>query len=151
MRYAGADEKLGRADFRLINSDNEMGIDVLDPHSKDDVLPLQMHLPKNREIRIVLRSKDVIHSFFIPQFRMKMDAVPGMTTEMHFIPTTTTNEMRAKLNNPNFDYEVACAELCGRMHFGMKMILIVDEPAVFEKWYHAQQSWTHELAAANTK
>jgi cytochrome c oxidase subunit 2 len=151
VRYAGADQKLGRADFRLINARNEMGIDVSDPRSKDDVLPLQMHLPKNREVRIVLRSKDVIHSFFIPHFRMKMDAVPGMTTEMHFTPTTTTTEMRAKLNNPNFDYEAACAELCGRMHFGMKMILIVEEPAAFEKWYHAQQTWMYELAAAKAK
>jgi cytochrome c oxidase subunit 2 len=142
VRYPGTDKKLGRSDFRLINNQNDMGIDANDPNSRDDFIPLQMHVPKNRQVKLVLRSKDVIHSFFIPYFRMKMDAVPGMTTQMHFTPNVSTVEMRKRLNNPDFDYEVACAELCGRMHFGMKLILIVDEQTTFDKWYKSQNTWT---------
>jgi cytochrome c oxidase subunit 2 len=70
-----------------------------------------------------------------------MDAVPGMVTGIHFTPTATTQEMRVYLNDPYFNYEVACAELCGRMHFAMKLILVVDEPEEFDRWYNDQKSW----------
>jgi cytochrome c oxidase subunit 2 len=148
VRYAGSDQRLGRSDFRQINRLNTMGVDLLDPNSKDDIIPLQMHVSKNRPVKISLQAKDVIHSFFIPYFRMKMDAVPGMTTQMHFTPTVSTAEMREKLNQPDFDYEIACAELCGRMHFGMKLILVVDEPAEFDKWYASQKPWIENKLAS---
>ena len=73
-----------------------------------------------------------------------MDAVPGMTTTTHFTPTVTTEEMRKRLKDPDFNYEVACAELCGRMHFAMKLILVVDEPADFERWCHQQNNMALE-------
>ena len=141
VRYAGEDKELGRADFRFIDPVNDMGIDFRDPHSRDDFVPVQMHVPKNTPVKLYIRSRDVIHSFFLPHFRVKMDAVPGMITTIHFTPTTTTAEMREKLNDPSFNYEVACAELCGRMHFAMKLILVVDEPEQFEQWYKEQKSW----------
>lgn len=141
MRYPGEDGELGRAGFTWISNDNPLGMDFSDPHTRDDFVPLQMHIPKNRPIKVLLRSKDVIHDFYIPHFHTKMDAVPGLTTALHFEATTSTTEMREKLQDPDFNYEVACAELCGRMHFAMKFILVVDEPATFDEWYHNQQSW----------
>jgi cytochrome c oxidase subunit 2 len=73
-----------------------------------------------------------------------MDAVPGMLTHLHFTPTMTTKEMRRKLNKPDFNYELACAELCGRMHFAMKLIVVVEEQEEFDKWYHNQKSWLNK-------
>ena len=145
-RYPGKDNKLGREDFRFIDNINDIGIDVTDPNSQDDFIPIQMHVPKGRQIKLSLRSKDVIHSFYVPYFGVKMDAVPGMITTLNFTPMMTTKEMQKKLHDEDFDYEVACAELCGRMHFAMKLILVVDEPEDFEKWNAKQPHWiaTHK-------
>jgi cytochrome c oxidase subunit 2 len=139
-RYAGRDKKLGRYSFKFITDKNIMGLDPADSNSMDDFIPLQMHVPKNRPVVLLLHSKDVIHSFYIPSFGAKMDAVPGMTTTMHFTALHTTAEMREKLNNPEFNYEVACAELCGKMHFAMKLILVVDEEDEFDNWYKNQNN-----------
>jgi cytochrome c oxidase subunit II len=138
VRYPGEDKKFGRADFAYVSNSNALGIDPTDPNSTDDFMPIQLHVVKNKTVKLRLRSKDVIHSFFIPYFRVKMDAVPGMITKLYFVPTTSTVEMRKKLNDPEFNYEVACAELCGRMHFAMKLILVVDEPAQFKQWLQEQ-------------
>jgi len=139
-RYGGVDQKLGRSAFRFISDENAMGIDRSDPNSEDDFIPLQMHIPKNQTVTLLLHSKDVIHSFYIPSFGTKMDAVPGMTTSMHFKALYSTDEMRKKLNDNEFNYEVACAELCGKMHFAMKLILIVDEREQFDTWYASQRN-----------
>lgn len=148
VRYPGKDKHFGRSDFGYISEVNIMGIDPSDPNGKDDFMPIQLHVIKNKTVQIRLRSKDVIHSFFIPHMRVKMDAVPGMITKIHFTPTTSTKEMREKLNNPTFNYEVACAELCGRMHFAMKLILVVDEPEEFETWANGQVPG-HVIPSAN--
>jgi cytochrome c oxidase subunit 2 len=145
IRYPGMDKKLGRAGFHWISMNNPMGVDESDPLSKDDFIPIQMHIPKNKPIKISLRSKDVIHSFYIPHFHAKMDAVPGMLTYLHFTATTSTDEMRALLHDPEFDYEIGCAELCGRMHFAMKFILVVDEPEAFDSWFKNQKHWISEV------
>jgi len=139
--YAGRDHRLGQNDFRLIDNVNTAGIDFSDPASKDDFIPVQMHVPKGKPVRLLIRSKDVIHSFYIPYLGVKMDAVPGMITTLSFTPTETTRDMQKKLKDNDFDFEVACAELCGRMHFAMKLIVVVDEPAEFETWYNQQPSW----------
>lgn len=141
VRYPGEDNKLGRTDFRFIEEKNAMGIDPDDPSSRDDFIPVQMHIPVHRNVTLILRSRDVIHSFFIPHFRTKMDALPGIRTALQFTANTTTAEMRERLNNPNFNYEVGCAELCGRMHFAMKLILVVEEQEEFERWATAQKKW----------
>ena len=98
-------------------------------------------IPKGKEVLIKIRAKDVLHSLYIPHFRVKMDAVPGMPTQFKFVATKTTEEMRDELNNPNFNYELACAELCGQAHFSMKMIVVVEEPAAYEKWKKGQEAW----------
>ncbi|GAA0195424.1 cytochrome c oxidase subunit II [Fulvivirga kasyanovii] len=141
VRYPGQDGELGRSGFEYIDQVNHMGIDFTDPGSLDDFIPMQIHIPKGRPVKLHIRTRDVIHSFFLPHFRVKMDAVPGMITKVNFTATTTTAEMREKLNDPTFNYEVACAELCGRMHFAMKMILVVDTPEEYGEWLKEQKSW----------
>src|SRR5262245_47648676 len=125
FHYAGADGQFGRTDTKLITSTNNIGLDKEgDPSAKDDVVSQnQLHVPVGKPVRIRLRSKDVIHSFFLPNFRMKQDAVPGMNIEVWFTPTKAGA------------YEIACAELCGLGHYRMKAFLTVDESQdAFNKW-----------------
>ena len=81
-----------------------------------------------------LRSKDVIHSFNVPEFRVKQDAIPGFTIPVWFIPDVTTDEMRARTGNPNFQYEIACAQLCGLGHYRMRGFVTVLSADEFQKW-----------------
>lgn len=141
-RYPGVkDNKLGNYNYKLIDAVNEFGLNLEDKNSFDDFKSLELHLPKGKEVLIKIRAKDVLHSLYIPHFRVKMDAVPGMPTQFKFTPTTTTQEMRDKLNNQNFNYEIACAEVCGQAHFSMKMIVVVEEPEAYEKWKQGQEAW----------
>jgi cytochrome c oxidase subunit 2 len=141
VRYPGTDKKLGKYNYRLIDEDNAMGVDFRETDSKDDFMPGEIHVPKGVNVVFKIRSRDVLHSVFLPHFRQKMDAVPGMMTTFWFKPTKTTNEMRAELNNPNFNYELACTEVCGGSHFAMKMRVVVDEPSEFDKWAKSQTPW----------
>ena len=100
---------------------NPLGLDRTDPAAKDDVTTLnQLYLPVNKPIIVRLRSKDVIHSFGVPEFRVKQDAVPGLTIPIWFVPNVTTAEMRTRTGNPEFQYEIACAQLCGLGHYRMR-------------------------------
>jgi len=126
FRYTGADNKFGATKPDLIDpsSGNEaaIGLDTNDPASKDDVISGTMYLPVNREVDLQLRAIDVIHSFFVPAFRFKQDAVPGLRIRMHFTPTEVG------------DYEIACAELCGMGHYKMHGMVKVVSQADFDKW-----------------
>lgn len=141
VRYPGKDGKLGSYNYKLIDATNEVGIDFADKASFDDFLPREIHIPKGKPVLFKIRARDVLHSVFLPHFRQKMDAVPGMPTSFWFTPIYTTDEMRGITNNPQFKYELACTEICGRGHFGMKFILVVDEPEDFEKWYSEQEAF----------
>lgn len=142
VRYPGKnDNQLGQYNYKMIDADNEFGLDLTDEAMFDDFNALQIHIPKGKTVLFKIRARDVLHSFSIPHMRVKMDAVPGMPTKFHFIPTKTTDEMRNELNNPDFNYEVACQELCGRGHFGMRIILVVEEEEAFNKWYAEQPTW----------
>jgi cytochrome c oxidase subunit II len=141
VRYAGKDGKLGKYHFTKTDATNEMGIDFSDEASYDDFMPMQIHVPKGRPVLFKIRARDVLHSVFVPHFRLKMDAVPGMPTKFWFVPTKTTAEMRMELGNPSFNYELACTEICGRGHFGMRYIIIVDEPEDYDTWFAGQQSF----------
>ncbi|MFN0049182.1 MAG: cytochrome c oxidase subunit II [Cytophagales bacterium] len=141
VRYPGRDGNLGHYDFRMIDATNEVGIDFSDKSSFDDFLPREIHIPKGKPILFKIRARDVLHSVFLPHFRQKMDAVPGMPTSFWFTPIYTTDEMKGITNNPNFKYELACTEVCGKGHFGMKFLLVVDEPEDFEKWYGEQEAF----------
>lgn len=143
IRYPGVDNnKLGRYDYRLIDdaTQNVQGIDFTDPNSFDDFTSsTEMHIPKGKPVKLKIRARDVLHSVFIPHMRVKMDAVPGMPTTFWFVADKSTNDMRQELGNPDFDYEIACTEICGRSHFAMKLKLVVDEEADFVKWKKDQK------------
>jgi cytochrome c oxidase subunit 2 len=136
VHYAGPDGVFGRTDIKLIDTQtNSLGLDRTDPAAKDDVTTLnQLYLPVNRPIIVKLRSKDVIHSFNIPEFRVKQDAVPGFTIPVWFVPTVTTAEMRKRTGNPDFQYEIACAQLCGLGHYRMRGFITVLSADEFKKW-----------------
>ena len=141
-RYPGIkDGALGKNNYKLIDDINEFGLDLTDKNSFDDFKSLELHLPVNKEILLKIRAKDVLHSVFLPHFRVKMDAVPGMPTQFKFTVTKTTQQMREELGNPDFNYELACAEICGRGHFSMKMNVVVEEEEAYEKWKASQEAW----------
>lgn len=122
VRYPGADGRFGRSDWHLY-PDNAVGLVREDPDAKDDVVTLGvMYLPANRAAHIRLRSKDVLHSFYLPNFRVKQDAVPGMTIDFWFVPTQTGT------------FEIACAELCGFAHYNMRGVLYVVPEQEFRDW-----------------
>lgn len=141
VRYPGKDNQLGDYDYRLIDASNQFGMDFTDRASFDDFIPREIHIPKGQPVLFKIRARDVLHSVFAPHFRLKMDAVPGMPTRFWFVPTKTTEEMRAETGNPEFDYEVACTELCGRGHFSMRIVIVVDTPEDYAKWKSEQESW----------
>lgn len=141
-RYPGVkDGELGSTDFRQITPINEFGLKLDDKNSFDDFKSLELHLPKGKEILLKIRAKDVLHSVFLPHFRVKMDAVPGMPTQFKFIATKSTEDMREETGNPNFNYELACTEICGRGHFSMRMLVVVEEQEAYEKWKASQEAW----------
>jgi cytochrome c oxidase subunit 2 len=130
VRYPGADRTFGRTDPKLVDDNaNPLGLEPSDPAGKDDVIGLNdITVPFGRVVHIRLRSKDVIHSFFLPQFRVKQDAVPGMTPEVTFFPTRMGQ------------FEVACAELCGLAHYRMRATFNVVSEKDFEEWLRKQKS-----------
>jgi cytochrome c oxidase subunit II len=141
-RYPGVkDKSLGKVNYKLIDAVNEFGLDLSDKNSFDDFKSLELHLPVGQEVLLKIRAKDVIHSVFLPHFRVKMDAVPGMPTQFKFVATKTTEQMREELSNPNFNYELACTEICGRGHFSMKMSVVVEEQEAYERWKASQEAW----------
>jgi cytochrome c oxidase subunit 2 len=132
FRYAGPDGKFGATKPELIDpsagGEAAIGLDITDAASKDDVVTGTMYVPVNREVEVILRAHDVIHSFFVPAMRFKQDAVPGLAIHMHFTPTVTG------------DYEIACAELCGLGHYKMHGMLKVVSSEEFEKWLAAREA-----------
>lgn len=115
FHYSGKDKVFGRTDPTLINdsSANYVGLDETDPSAKDDSVVPTLVVPVNRPVELVLKSKDVTHSFFVPQLRFKQDLVPGMAIRVHFTANKTGK------------YELACAELCGMNHYKMKSFMLV--------------------------
>lgn len=124
IHYPGTDNVFGKTDPALVDeAGNPVGLDKNDPNAKDDIVTVnQLHIPVGKIVLIHLKSKDVIHSFFVPQFRMKLDAVPGITGHLWVSATKTGN------------YEIACAELCGNSHYRMRGFLVIDTPDGFQKW-----------------
>ncbi|WP_118949873.1 cytochrome c oxidase subunit II [Taibaiella helva] len=144
IRYPGADGVLGKTDFRLMNdANNVMGLDWNDPAAKDDIIIEngEMHIIKDKPVQLVINSRDVIHDVGLPHFRMKMDAVPGITTTMWFTPKFTTDEMKAKTNNPKFVYEISCDQMCGKGHYSMRGTVIVQTAQEFKEWLDKQPAY----------
>jgi cytochrome c oxidase subunit 2 len=149
VHYPGPDRVFGRTDIKLLDLQaNPLGLDRSDPAAKDDVTTLnQLYLPVNKPIIVRLRSKDVIHSFGVPELRVKQDAVPGLTIPIWFVPTVTTEEMRARMGKPDFQYEIACAQLCGLGHARMRGFVTVQSAEDFQKWMDEKIKEQSEAAA----
>jgi cytochrome c oxidase subunit II len=149
VRYAGPDGLFGKTDIKLIDvSENPLGVDRSDAAAKDDVTTLnQLYLPANMPVIVKLRSKDVIHSFGVPEFRVKQDAIPGLTIPIWFVPNVTTAEMRTRTGNPEFVYEIACAQLCGLGHYRMRGFVTVLPADEFKKWLDDRVKEQSEAAA----
>lgn len=159
-RYGGKDGKLATTDYRQISGSNAVGMDTTDALGNDDVLVRnEFHIPVGREIELNMRSRDVIHSAYLPHFRAQMNCVPGMVTSFKFIPTKTTaqmrkdpytmkmmdgiNKQRAKFNKEpvEFDYLLLCNKICGASHFNMQMNVIVDTEADYDAWMKKQKAF----------
>ena len=131
-RFPGADGVLGTTDPRFISPTNPFGMDPQDPRGADDFLVSspELHLPLNRPVKMLLRAKDVNHQFAVPQFRVKMDMVPGMVTYFWFTPTRTGR------------FDVLCEQLCGMAHFAMRGRVVVDEQSAFDRWLADQPTYS---------
>ena len=140
-RLPGEDGKLGTSNMVNINDQNPFGINLDDQNGRDDILIQsdELHLKTNRPVKILLRSTDVLHNFYVPQFRAKMDAVPGLVTYYWFEP------------NKEGDYEVLCAEYCGIGHYGMRAKVVVDNEENYEKWLEQQETFSNFIAKLNSK
>jgi cytochrome c oxidase subunit II len=133
-RYPGEDGLLGKKNYKLINgaSNNPLGQDWEDKANFDDWMPTNMFLVVGKPVKLVIGSKDVIHDVGLPHFRLKMDAVPGIPTTLWFTPKWTTEEMRQRLNNPDFEYEIVCDQLCGANHYAMRGVIKVVTQEEFD-------------------
>ncbi|MBT8061764.1 MAG: c-type cytochrome [Xanthomonadales bacterium] len=137
-RYPGADGVLGKTDMALISVDNPFGVDPEDPNGADDrlVYDPELHLPMDRPVKLLLRSKDVLHDFAVAEFRVKMDLVPGMVTYMWLTPTREGT------------FDVLCEELCGIGHFAMRGRVVVESQESFETWLDQQPTFAQRQAMA---
>ena len=149
IRYPGADAIVGKRNYKLTTAINGLGIDFNDKNSLDDLLADEIVLPVNKPVRFTLASKDVIHSFYMPHFRVQLNTVPGMQTYFEFTPTVTTEEMRTKLNDPKFNYILLCAKICGANHFNMQKNVRVVSEAEYKEWLSQQAPYlTNDLRKA---
>jgi cytochrome c oxidase subunit II len=140
FRYPGPDGILGKKNFKLTKGANSLGVDFNDPASLDDIhVGATMHIPVNKPIKFVINAQDVIHDVGLSHFRMKMDAVPGIPTTLWFTPLYTTEEMKVRSGNPNFVYELSCDQMCGKGHFSMRGVIIVESEADYKKWLAEQE------------
>ncbi len=130
-RFPGKDGVLGATSAKLVAAGNPFGIDPGDPRGRDDVLIAnpELHLPIGKPVKLLLRSQDVLHNFTVPQFRVKMDLVPGLVTHLWFTPTRTGA------------FDVLCEELCGVAHFAMRGRVVVDDERAFEAWFAGQPTF----------
>jgi cytochrome c oxidase subunit 2 len=137
-QYPGADGVFGRTDVKLVTAGmNPLGLDPNDPAGKDDVITLnQLHLPVGRKVLIDLSSKDVIHSLFLPQMRVKQDAIPGQTIPVWFEPTMVTppESSLPGCAATKTCWEIACAQLCGITHYRMRGFYQIHDAAGYEQW-----------------
>ena len=160
IRYPGPDGKLGDRYYKNITGANPLGQLWQDERNLDDFQPNEIVLPVNKKVRVKITARDVLHNFYLPHFRVKMDAVPGMPTYFVFTPTKTTNDYRKGLSKyaeyqapadpsdpesptlwESFNYELACAELCGSGHFSMRTPVRIVSESEYNVWLSEQKSY----------
>ncbi len=140
-RLPGEDGVLGTTDARKISYENPFGLNPEDPNGQDDLLidSDEMHLPLDKPVKVLLRSIDVLHDFYVPQFRAKMDMVPGMITYFWLTPTRTGS------------FDVLCFELCGFGHYAMRGTVVVEEESAYQAWLQEQPTFAELSAEARNR
>jgi cytochrome c oxidase subunit 2 len=140
FRFPDAEGRLGQTKVRLVSGTNPFGLDPDDPAAHDNVLVTagEVHLPLNKPVKLLLRSDDVLHDFYVPQFRGRMNIVPGMVTTFWFTPTKVGR------------YEIMCAQLCGVGHYNMRGYVVVEEEPAFRAWLQAQPTFAKTMARAKS-
>jgi cytochrome c oxidase subunit II len=135
-RFPGKDGVLGTVDARYVSDKNPFGINPDDPFGRDDVLITspEVHLPLGKPVKALLRSIDVLHDFAVPQFRVKMDLVPGMVTRTWFTPTRVGK------------FDLLCEQLCGIGHFVMRGKVVVEEEDAFQEWLSGYPTFAQSMA-----
>ncbi|MEX2694294.1 cytochrome c oxidase subunit II [Rhizobium mongolense] len=141
FRMPGADGRLGKSDTREVNPENPLGLNKNDTAGLDDVIVEggELHLPIGKPVKVLLRSIDVLHDFYVPEFRAKMDMIPGMVTYFWFTPTRTGT------------FEILCAELCGVGHPQMRGTVMIDEEVAYQAWLAEQTTFTQMLASGEAQ
>lgn len=141
FRLPGADGKLGTTDARDIKPENALGLNRNDAAGLDDIIieAGELHLPVGKPVKVLLRSVDVLHDFYVPEFRAKMDMVPGMVTYFWFTPTRTGT------------FEILCAELCGVGHAQMRGTVVVDTEEDYQAWLAEQQTFSQLTASSDSR
>ncbi|CAN5678258.1 cytochrome c oxidase subunit II [soil metagenome] len=150
FRYKGQDGVFGKKYFRMIDAaSNSLGLNWYDsaglnikddPSTHDDIVTEQtMYIVKNKPVKLIIGSRDVVHDVGLSHFRLKMDAVPGTPTTLWFTPKFTTKEMKESTGNPNFQYEISCDQMCGNGHYSMKGIIEVVTQAEYDEWMAKQK------------
>jgi cytochrome c oxidase subunit 2 len=150
FRYPGKDGVLGKKYFKNVDeaNNNPLGQIWEDPANHDDIYTtLEMHTVVNRPIKLQIYAKDVIHDVGLAHFRLKMDAVPGIPTTMWFTPKFTTRQMREKYG-PDFNYEISCDQMCGKGHFSMRGVIVVESQAEYNVWLASKKPKYLEAMAA---
>ena len=140
FRFPGKDGVMGTSNSRNIDDDNPFGLIASDANGRDDILieDDELHLLLDKPVKVLLRSIDVLHDFYVPQFRAKMDMVPGAVTYFWFIPTRTGT------------FDILCFELCGVGHYAMRGTVVVEEESAFQAWLQEQPTFAQSLADAGT-
>ncbi len=140
FRLPGEDGVMGTSDTRIIDFDNPFGLDPDDPNGQDDVLieSDELHLPLDQPVKMLLRSIDVLHDFYVPQFRAKMDMVPGTVTYFWFTPIRTGT------------FEILCFELCGVGHYAMRGTVVVEEESAYQAWLEEQPTFAEMMEQAGS-
>jgi len=140
LRYGGEDNVLGSKSVYDIGSENPFGMDWNDKAGVDDFKSDTLVMQIEQPILVKINSLDVLHSFYLPHFRVKMDAVPGIPTQFWFVPTKTTQQARDERDDQKFNFELACAELCGQSHFNMRRVVKVVNADEFQAWKARQKT-----------
>ena len=128
--------------------DYEGGVAAWVAGADDKIMKGEFHLPVGREVEFVFRSRDVIHSAYMPHFRAQMNTVPGVPTRFKMTPTITTDSMRMVLEDPDFNYILLCNKVCGAAHFNMQMKVIVESEEEYNAWLESQEEFLADKEVA---
>lgn len=143
-RLSGEDNTLGNTNYQLITATNPLGINMDDLNSADDKLVREVHLVVDKQVLLKFRSQDVIHSAFLPHFRVQMNCVPGLSTQFAFTPTKTTAEMQEE-EGEDFEYILLCNKICGAAHYNMQMKFVVETQEEYDIWLAKQKTLSEKL------